>query len=174
MRQLADKKRKIKTSIDPLDASFERAEAAICQAPPHRSEFYLRTILNTNKNESQITEPCAAIAARGARLRSPFIYGVPTIRKNVSCDPQIPLTGPWTPTHPSIRGPVILSLRHSLLRVQGLLRVRGVSRRRAHTARAADFRRRRADRRTHKSGRARAARRTGSCTPSAAAFERPK
>jgi hypothetical protein len=168
MRQLFDKTEEIRMSIDPVDGPFERAEAATGRGLPHRRGFYLRMIRNKNKNESQNADPYAANAARGARLRSPFINGVPTIRKNVSCDPQFPLTGPRTPTHPSNRGPVILSLRHSVLRVRGVLRDRACATRRA------DFRRRRAVGGTHHSERAGAARRTSSCTPSTAAFGRPK
>ena len=77
----------------------------------HHTHFYLRTLLNKNKNDSQLvlvhaTKIAASASASGIRA----LWSTVSDNKNkkVSRDLRIPLTGPRTPTHPSNRGPVNL------------------------------------------------------------------
>jgi len=87
------------------------SQAMIATKTQHHTHFYLRMLLNKNKNDSQLMPVYATKIAASASA-----YGIRALwstvsdnkKKKVSRDLRIPLTGPRTPTHPSNRGPVNL------------------------------------------------------------------
>jgi len=87
------------------------SQAMIATKGKHHTHFYLRMLLNTNKNDSQLMFMHAAKVAASASasgIRALWSTVSDNKNKKVSRDLRIPLTGPRTPTHPSNRGPVNL------------------------------------------------------------------
>lgn len=87
------------------------SQAMIATKSQHHTHFYLRTLLNKNKNDSQLMPvPATKIAASASAsgIRALWSTVSDNKKKKVSRDLRIPLTGPRTPTHPSNRGPVNL------------------------------------------------------------------
>jgi hypothetical protein len=87
------------------------SQAMIATKGQHHTHFYLRKLLNTNKNDSQLMLMHAAkvaVSASASGIRALWSTVSDNKNKKVSRDLRIPLTGPRTPTHPSNRGPVNL------------------------------------------------------------------